>query len=227
MAAKQNSKPVLKTGNNNNAVRAQILATEHWSLLAARSMTWSEVMSRITIHLSFASASLVVLALVAQVSGFGAPFHIMAIGLTTAVFVLGTLTGVRVNNASIDDAFMLQGMNRLRAGYNDIDPGVKRYFVTGYNDDQTGVMLSYLMGAKRSLPSHIFGSTNMYMCIVNALTAGALGALITSTAGGNTVATVLIGFLSGIICLLCWLEIGRRSFKDGKFTSNFPTNLNK
>ena len=29
------------------AVRAQILATEHWSLLATRSMTWSEVMSRI------------------------------------------------------------------------------------------------------------------------------------------------------------------------------------
>jgi hypothetical protein len=44
------------------SVRAQILATEHWSLLATRSMTWSEVMSRIVIHLTVLSASLVVLA---------------------------------------------------------------------------------------------------------------------------------------------------------------------
>jgi hypothetical protein len=41
------------------SVRAQILATEHWSLLATRSMTWSEVMSRIVIHLTVLSAALV------------------------------------------------------------------------------------------------------------------------------------------------------------------------
>jgi len=52
-------------------VRAQILATEHWSLLGTRSTLWAEVMSRITIHLTVASAALVVLALVAQASGFG------------------------------------------------------------------------------------------------------------------------------------------------------------
>jgi hypothetical protein len=50
------------------AVRAQILATEHWSLLATRSQTWAEVMSRISIHLTVTSASLVVLALVTQAS---------------------------------------------------------------------------------------------------------------------------------------------------------------
>lgn len=31
------------------AVVAQLLATEHWSLLATRSVLWSELMSRITI----------------------------------------------------------------------------------------------------------------------------------------------------------------------------------
>jgi hypothetical protein len=51
------------------ALRAQILATEHWSLLATRGMTWSEVMSRIVIHLTLLSASLVVFALVAQIEG--------------------------------------------------------------------------------------------------------------------------------------------------------------
>jgi len=56
------------------AVRAQILRTEHRSLLGTRGTTRAEVMSRITVHLTVTSAALVVLvvlALVAQVSGFG------------------------------------------------------------------------------------------------------------------------------------------------------------
>lgn len=211
----------------NVSVRAQILATEHWGLLAARSTTWSEVMSRITIHLSITSASLVVLALVAQVSGFGTPFRILAIGLAAAISILGTLTGVRVNNASIDDSFMLQGMNRLRAGYIELDPEVKEYFVTSHHDDQAGVLQTYLMGAKRSLPSHILGSTNMYMHIINAITAGTLGALIANTAGGGPLATALIGSLTGLLCLLGWLEVGRRSFRAEKLTAKFPTNPKK
>ena len=89
------------------AARAQILATEHWSLLATRGMTWSEVMSRITIHLTVTSASLVVLALMAQATGFGTGFQVMAIGLATAALILGTLTSMRVMNASNDDAALV------------------------------------------------------------------------------------------------------------------------
>ena len=127
-------------------VKAQILATEHWSLLASRSMTWSEVMSRITIHLTIASASLVVLALFAQASGFGGAFRVMAIGLAAAVLVMGTLTQARVVNASIDDSSAILGMNRLRAGYLEIDPSLAPYFVTSAHDDQQGLMDTYLMG---------------------------------------------------------------------------------
>jgi hypothetical protein len=38
------------------AVRAQLLATEHWSLLATRSQTWNEVVGRISAQFTFASA---------------------------------------------------------------------------------------------------------------------------------------------------------------------------
>ena len=106
------------------AIRAQLLATEHWSLLATRGVTWSEVMSRISIHLTVLSASLVVLALVAQASGFGTPFMVLSIGLASAVLVLGTLTGIRVANASLDDHGLVIGMNRLRAAYLAMDPSL-------------------------------------------------------------------------------------------------------
>lgn len=52
----------------------QILATEHWSLLATRNITYSAVFSRASILLTVVSAAVVALALVAQVTEFGHPF---------------------------------------------------------------------------------------------------------------------------------------------------------
>ena len=49
---------------------AAILATEHWSLLASRSLIWNEAMSRATVFLSVLSASTIALALLADATGF-------------------------------------------------------------------------------------------------------------------------------------------------------------
>ena len=105
------------------AVRAQMLATEHWSLLATRSQTWSEVMSRIMAQFTFTSAALVVLALVVQREGLDGPFRPLALGLGAAVLLTGTLTSMRVHYASHEDLQLVRGMNRLRRAYVDIDPG--------------------------------------------------------------------------------------------------------
>jgi hypothetical protein len=50
-------------------------------------MTWSEVMSRISILLTIESASLVVVGLTVQVTGFGHAFHVLAVGLSAAMLV--------------------------------------------------------------------------------------------------------------------------------------------
>lgn len=63
------------------SVRAQILATEHWGLLAVRSQTWNEVMGRISAQLTFTSAVLVFLALAVQGLGYTATFRSLAIAL--------------------------------------------------------------------------------------------------------------------------------------------------
>src|SRR5690242_18725919 len=118
------------------AVRAQILATEHWGLLAVRSQTWNEVMGRISAQLTFSSASLVFLALAVQGLGHTDTFRMLAISLGLVVLLTGTLTGFRVANASSEDYFFVLGMNRLRAAYVEIDPTLAPYFVTGLHDDQ-------------------------------------------------------------------------------------------
>lgn len=204
-------------------VKAQILATEHWSLLATRGMAWSEVMSRITIHLTVASASLVVLALFAQSSGFGGPFRVMAIGLAAAVLLMGMLTQARVVNASVDDSSAIIGMNRLRAAYLDIDPSLEPYFITSAHDDQQGLMDTYLMGWPRTTFSHVIASTSIFLTVFNAIVAGTLGALVASAAGAQPAVIALVGAAVGLGFIAGQLLIGRRSFRSLRQPSHFPT----
>jgi hypothetical protein len=204
-------------------MRAQILATEHWSLLATRSMTWSEVMSRIVIHLTVLSASLVVLALIAQANGFGLAFWVLSISLAGAALLLGTLTGLRVHNASADDMAMLLGMNRLRSAYVELDPAIERYLVTSRYDDSAGLKASYLMGNRRSTLSHVVASTGMFINVVNGLVAGTLGALVAASADAPPWLIALIGTASGLAYIGATVEIFSRMFSGSRIHSRFPT----
>jgi len=205
------------------AVRVQILATEHWSLLATRSMTWSEVMSRITIHLTVASAALVVLALVVQASGFGTGFHVLSIGLASCVLILGTLTGVRVRNASVEDHAAIMGMNRLRAAYVEVDPTLTDYLITSWRDDAAGVMRTYALGTRRHPVAHVVGSTNLFMTSVNTIVAGTLGSLIAGAGGAAPWLITLAGTASALIYLAVMIAIARRSFEHTPLDSKFPS----
>ena len=68
----------------------QILSTEHWSLLGARSLAYNEAFTRGGMFLTFLSMSFVALALLAQGMTFGSDFLTIAavvlfIGLTTYI----------------------------------------------------------------------------------------------------------------------------------------------
>src|SRR5215467_5019410 len=82
-----------------DAVRAQILATEHWSLLATRSMTWNEVFSRASMFITVLSAGVVALALVAQATAFGPNFLLFAVLVLPVVLLAGLATLTRLGNA--------------------------------------------------------------------------------------------------------------------------------
>src|SRR5438128_1474274 len=109
------------------AVRAQLLATEHWSLLASRSTTQGEVLTRISMFLTFTSASLLSLALVGQATKFTDAFMMFAITILFVDVVIGLLTQVRVRNVGLEDLMYVVAMNRLRAAYLELDAGLARY----------------------------------------------------------------------------------------------------
>jgi hypothetical protein len=125
------------------SVRAQILATEHWSLLAARDITYRAVFSRASIFLTVVSAAVVALALVARATEFGDGFLTFALLVLPVTLFVGLATYIRLIEARIDDFWLLSGMNRLRHAYLEIAPGLEPYFVTGHHDDEQGLYETY------------------------------------------------------------------------------------
>jgi len=94
-----------------------MLTTEHWSLLATRSMSWNEAFSRAAMFLSVLSGATVALALVAQATSFGENFSLFALLLLPVVLFVGVTTFVRLVQVNREDGYWVVGMNRLRHAY--------------------------------------------------------------------------------------------------------------
>ncbi|MGQ0607080.1 MAG: hypothetical protein ACT4OQ_01260, partial [Chloroflexota bacterium] len=121
----------------------QILSTEHWSLLSARSLAYNEAFVRGGMFLTFLSTSFVALALFSTAMSFGDGFLAIAAIVLAFDFVLGLLTYGRIIGANMDDMRAVHGMSRIRHGYTEVAPILAPYFTTGTHDDEAGVMISY------------------------------------------------------------------------------------
>ena len=175
-----------------DAVRAQILATEHWSLLATRSMTWNEVFSRASMYITVLSAAVVALALVAQATAFGPAFRVFALLVLPVVLLVGVATLIRLGDANSDDFGLVIGMNRLRHAYLELAPELEPYFVTAHHDDEASVMLSYGLNQRLRLSRFLAGTPNL-VAAINVVVAGVLAALITDSFGAPDAADVAVG----------------------------------
>jgi hypothetical protein len=161
--------------------KLQILATEHWSLLATRTLTYNEALSRVTIFLSILSGTLIALALVAQADHFGAIFISIAIPLLALVMFTGIITVSRLTALNGDDYRWVIGMNRLRHAYVDLHPELEQYFITSPYDDLPGALqtLGIEATAGRRLGSifHVPQTLPGMLTVIVAAIAGAIGAL--------------------------------------------------
>jgi hypothetical protein len=170
----------------------QILSTEHWSLLSARSLAYNEAFTRGGMFLTFLSMSFVALALLAQGMSFGEQFLTIVAVVLAFDFVIGLLTYFRISSANVDDLRAVHGMARIRHGYTQIAPVTVPYFTTATYDDPASIVEIYGDPTRSGLPVLIYGLT----------TSGGMIGLITSMVGGVLVAVVsLMAGLSGEIAV--------------------------
>src|SRR3712207_748693 len=135
--------PPLVPDSAPGSLRVQVLATEHWSLLATRTMLWNESFARTGMFLTVVSASVVGLAIVGQAADFGDDFRAFALLLRPLVLALGLGTFLRVSDINDEEKILVAGMNRLRYAYLALAPDLKPYFVTGHHDDEAGIVRTY------------------------------------------------------------------------------------
>ena len=187
-----------------DALRVQILATELWSLLATRSMTWNEIFTRASMFLTTLSAAVVSLALIAQATGFDESFRAFALVVLPVVLFLGISTLIRLGDAMTEDAILLLGMNSLRHAYLDLVPDLEPFFVTGHHDDLVAHVRAF-GGPSRIRPSRMIAATPTIVGVIDAALVGVMVGLVAATLEAPmaiyTAAGVTAGLASGV--LLC------------------------
>ncbi|MFF9562690.1 hypothetical protein ACF1AJ_05025 [Leifsonia sp. NPDC014704] len=194
------------------SLRAQLLATEHWGLLASRSTTQSEVLTRIAIFLTLVSAGLVTLGFIGQASGFRGWFGVAALGVLFALALLGLVTEVRAFNTASEDLMYVVAMNRLRAAYVELDPGLEQYLMASAHDDEVGARITYHFFYPRG-PSPVLGSSMMIITIVEAIVVGLLVGGASWALGAHPVVAAVLGCLVGVAVVVLSLLWGMRTYK--------------
>jgi hypothetical protein len=203
----------------------QILTTEHWSLLAARSLVYTEAMSRTSIFVAALTGSVVALALVAQATDFGTGFVAFSLVLLPVVYFLGVATFVRLGQVNWEDAVWVQGMNRIRNAYLDLAPELERYFVTSRHDDDLGILRSSVAIRDWPSPLQAFVAVPGVVAVLDSVVAGATAGIAGIGLDLGTAGSLALGAIAFSVSIACFMAWARRWLARGIAQINplFPT----
>jgi hypothetical protein len=181
----------------------QILSTEHWSALTARSLAYNEAFVRAGMFLTFLSTSFIALALLAEAMTFGQDFLTVAAIVLAFDFVIGLTTFGRIAGANFDDLRALHGMARIRHGYVQVAPFLAPYFTTATHDDADSVSADYNApeGAVASVMYGLTTSLGMIGLIVS-MVGGVLICVLALLAGLSGASGVWIGLAGAVVVFL-------------------------
>jgi len=190
---------------------AQILATEHWSLIAGRSLAYNEAFTRAGMFLTFLSASLIVVGFLVSSDRFAeAVIPIVILLLAVNVFV-GMATLGRIFDAGLEELSAVRGMNRIRHAYTEMIPGIQRYFIASIHDDRMGVATVYGGGRRQLSPVvgilHGLTTTGGMVGSIDCVLFAALIAVISLGLGaplGLALGLSVGAFVVGFIVFIAW-----------------------
>jgi hypothetical protein len=206
----------------------QILSTEHWSLLSARSLVYNEAFARAGMFLTFLSATLVALGLISNAMRFEREFLVVAGVVLGVDLFVGVATMGRVATATNEDIRYLQGMNRIRHAYHEMVPGLEAYFITGKHDDVRGVFEVYSVADEIGGPAGILhGFTTVIgmigvICSTVAATLVGIVLLLIGTSGMVAGIGALLGFAAAMLVNVRVMTRALTSFATS-MNPRFPT----
>jgi hypothetical protein len=189
------------------------LTTEHFTLQGARAQTMSEASARASLYIIAVSSTLVALGFIAQLSEIGDIFNVFALTVLPTLYMLGSVTFVRLVECSAEDFRYGQAINRIRAYYKEIAGDRAELFLLPAHDDPLGVLASTALSPRRYQGRVPFFAFATAIAVINSVIGGAavavgLGAIVDASlgvaaAGGGAVA---------IVSMAVWIEYSDRLF---------------
>jgi hypothetical protein len=207
-------------------LRLQILSTEHWSLLASRSLAWNETFSRAGMYLSTLSGAMVALGLIVGADGFHDPFFVFALVVLPIVLFVGIGTWLRMGAANYHDAVTVAGMNRIRGAYLEIAPDLEPYFVMGVHDDARGIGITMALPPGTPTATFLISATPFLIMVLNSVVAGAILALLAMRfISQNPVIILLAGLVGAILVITLEFGVATRNIRRAQqgVRPMFPT----
>jgi hypothetical protein len=207
----------------------QILSTEHWSLLAGRSLAYNEAFSRAGMFLTFLSATLIVIGFVIGSQGLVPSIVPVAAILLLADLYIGAATVGRLIDANSEELHAVRGMNRIRHAYREMVPDLEPYFVGSFHDDARGVLGAYgdITAGQSTLANVVHGLTTMIgmVATVVAMILGALAALLAIGVGLGAEIALLAAVLGFLVGTAIFAVVGMRTAiaNQANAESRFPT----
>ncbi|MEA2608402.1 MAG: hypothetical protein QOJ75_645 [Chloroflexota bacterium] len=207
-------------------IRLQILSTEHWSLLASRSLAWNESFTRAGMFLSTLSGAIVALSLIGGVDGFSDSFLNVALVVLPVVLFVGVGTWLRMAAANYHDAMTVFGMNRIRAAYLEVAPELAPYFVMGTHDDPAGIGITMAVPPGTAPWVHLVAGTPTLVIVLNGVLAGAIVALAAirflSVPGALGLAAAVV---AAVLVIAVEVQFAQRNIRRGQLAVQpmFPT----
>ncbi len=224
----QRENPVLPIMSIDDPRAIQLLSTEHWSLLSARSLAYNEAFVRAGMFLTFLSMSFVALALLAQAMSFGRDFLSVAALVLAFDLVIGLTTFMRINGTGYDDLRAVHGMARIRHGYTQITPLVAPYFTTPTHDDIDAVVTVYGSDVSPGMWGQIgygLSTSNGMVGMIVSMLGGVLTTVIAMLVGIDRSVSIWIGLVGGVVILVALFALTASGIirEQSKFPVAFPT----
>lgn len=197
-------------------MRLQILSTEHWSLLASRSLAWNESFARAGMFLTTLSGAMVALALVAQASGFDSEFVLFALVVLPVTLFVGVATFLRMGASNWHDAQCVLGMNRIRGAYLEIAPELAKYFVMSPHDDPAGIGVTMSMPPATPFFVHLIAGTPNVVLVLNGVLAGVITALVGIQLGLVAWVAILLGAIVALVTMALHVRYAITAVRTGQ-----------
>jgi hypothetical protein len=202
----------------------QFMTTEHFTLQTERASASSDANARVSLYMSALSASLISLALVAQLSELGTAFRGFALVLLPTVYVFGLVTHGRLAQAWVAWYGATQGMARIRHYYIEIAPEMAPYFLMPVYDDPRSTLAGSGIGSRRGFLQGLYTAPGA-VGIVNSIVAAAFTGLVAHVLSeGSPFATGLVGGIGLVASLVGMVVVGGRGFmrRLASFEVQFP-----